>query len=90
MIVNTIRLLSLLFCSFVNCAPEQIILNYGKDSTEMVVTWADNNSYNGECIFGTSSESLTVVVEASKNQYTMSAYTSPYLYKAVITGIIDM
>ena len=71
--------------------PQQIGLNYGKDESEMVVTWADTatKSTAQECLFGTSPDSLIVSAAAFGSTYTIDSYTSPMLYKATMFKLIQ-
>lgn len=71
--------------------PEQFILNYGKSSSEMVVSWADFNSDNQTvtCQYGSTANNLDKTADVSAKQYTIKTYTSPTLYKATLTGLTE-
>lgn len=69
-------------------SPEQIGLNYGQDSSEMVASWA---ALDGEEIgvvqYGISMENLNMTSSTTGSSYTLKDYTSPLIYKAVLTGL---
>lgn len=67
---------------------EQVSLTYGAFDTEMVVTFAANTSESAaEVWYGSNPKELKQLAPASGNQYTMSDYTSPMLFKGTITGL---
>lgn len=69
-------------------APEQLGLNYGQDSTEMVASWAMwNGEEVGEVQYGTSPDNLNMSALTTGSAYTIKSYTSPFIYKAVLTGL---
>jgi hypothetical protein len=68
--------------------PEQIGLNYGQTSGEMVASWAAwGGEKTGEVQYGYSSDNLNMTASTTGSTYTLKDYTSPFLYKAVMTGL---
>jgi len=57
----------------------------------MVVTWASatGSATGASCKYGTSASALTNVATATGATYTLSKYTSPMLYKATLTHLIE-
>ena len=69
-------------------APEQIGINYGQDSSEMVASWAVwDGAETGEVQYGTSPNNLNMSTLTTGSPYTIKDYTSPFIYKAVMTGL---
>jgi hypothetical protein len=85
----SVTVLSSLWGIVAASAPEQIALNYGAVSSEMVVTWAvvENNVSSQEVYWGLSPDNLSNIVSAVGNQYKMGSYTSPSLYKATMSNL---
>lgn len=70
--------------------PEQIALNYGASPSEMVVSWAAATSEAaGEVRYGLSSDSLAMKATTTGATYTLNRYTSPMLFKATMTGLVE-
>jgi hypothetical protein len=73
--------------------PEQIGLNYGSETSQIVITWADfgkDATYTNAIVkFGFSIDQLIYSVEATGQTYTYQIYTSPMLYKANLNGLIE-
>jgi len=72
-------------------APEQVSLNYGSLPSEMVAMWTTVNADSSStfCEFGTAPDNLDNVVVATRSSYYMASsnYTSPIIFKAVMTGL---
>jgi hypothetical protein len=93
--VRRVLLLALLVCVLVvavvakSGTPEQIALNYGASSSEMVVMWAvsSGNVSGGVVQFGTDPDSLVNVASATTTSYSSLLYKSPVFYKATMTGL---
>lgn len=72
----------------VSCEPEQISLTYGQDPTQMVVSFALNSTdTDGIILWGTDPKVLRYKVIATGSTYAIDNYTSPMLYKGLITGL---
>lgn len=70
--------------------PEQIGLNYGKDSSEMVASWAVwDGAAEGIVQYGLSPDNLNLTASTTGASYTMLGYTSPLIYKAVMSDLND-
>jgi acid phosphatase type 7 len=71
------------------CDPEQIMINYGSDSTSMWISYATPCDQADSAVsFGLSKSSLSnTVATAPGSTYTMGSYTSPYLYHGLLTGL---
>ena len=71
-------------------APEQIALNYGAASSEMVVTWAvtSGSKTDGRVEYGTSVNSLTNVAVATSTSYSKALYKSPTIYTAKMENLL--
>ncbi len=69
-------------------APEQIGLNYGETPSDMVVSWASFSSETlGYVQYGLESGNLSMTSSASGATYTLGKYTSPMIYKVVLSGL---
>ena len=93
-------LFGLLFCY--NCfavvkggtsdIPSEISLTYDTDPTVMIVMWTlpnDGTSPNSIVEFGDSKNNLLNNVTGQRNSYSMNGYTSPYIYTARLTGLVQ-
>ena len=69
--------------------PEQIALNYGSLSSEMVATWAvTGGKDDGLVEYGTSANALTNVAVATSTSYSKLLYKSPTLYTATMENLL--
>jgi hypothetical protein len=93
MFVFSLVILLTFLCSFLYSLPEQIGLNYGSLTSQMVITWADfDKSATENCgiiEFGLSKDQLINSVKATGQTYTYQIYKSPMLYKAEIDGLME-
>jgi hypothetical protein len=74
------------------CAPEAFFVNYLNLDSQMVVSWSTNCSASTVVSYGYTANGLNLKVAGNSTQYNFqpssgSAYTSPYLHHAVLTGL---
>lgn len=67
--------------------PAEISLNYGSSGDQMVVTWSASSNSDIVVQFGSSAEDLSLTATSTVTSYTYQTYTSPFLYKAILSGL---